>query len=1159
MSRIRTTTVYRSSVSRSARRTPRISLRRLAAAAAAGACLVFFAGSARATTLEIAPDSLAIAGQRSASIALLPLTALYRLPDAFLAEGGDTAWIGSRALVAGQDYVLDRAPGTIRLFTVFEPGDTLRLRYRILPVHLPGLVGMRPTWGPPDTAAVSPSELLASSSGTPVAGGGGGASPASGKPSADEAEVHFSGNKSVSVQFGTNHDAALRQALDVTTTGKLGGGTEFTAVLSDQNSSLSESGTGTLDLAELDRVLIEVRNPHASGTLGDFSFLHDGGSFAALTRELTGVRAMAHGGGLSAQTTVALEKGQFKSIEFRGEEGKQGPYLLPDEGGATDRPVVPGSERVWLDGERMARGEAADYAMDYDRGRLTFTSKRPVTSASRIAVDYEVANTAYRRSALAMTGTVQRGAFQLFGHSFKESDDPNRPLVGTLSESDRLILSQAGNDPTRAISPGGVAGVGDYNLVADSTGATHYAYAGHNLGGWQVEFVNRGLGQGAYVDSTLADGSAGYRYVGPSLGTYVAGRQLALPTENRVVGGGASFQPAKWFSVRGELAASTTDANRLSVLGDAATQGQAGLASLSATPTLRWGGADHGRVEANLDWNRRDVRFFAPARQDSAFYQQDWGTDELDPLTGREVSTGSLRYLLGGLAVGGEAGRLNADDGFSANRLRGTASWTGALLQQLRIDHVTSEDTAPDSIASAPDHGYRDKVLYQAAWTRTPMLRPSFSFDRESLVIPGRADSSDLSYRTWAAGLSGARRVWAWSSGYSERHDGSPNPNLPRLARDLRFALTATPSGGWSGGLGASRRWNEGSTGPARVDNGYARLHQQTPGQMWSQEASADWTSEFSYLRTRSIVRVADGAGAYDSLGNFVGKGNFDVRDAENLGTQVPVARAGLSYRADLRPWGGVGDITGWRSLHVSGLVQSSAGRQGALRMSDFLAHPSRTASDTSYTQSSWLGRLEVEKPSGEVELYTRLERDGTTDRTLEGTSSFVAAWVGEGRVRWHAGTAWLFETTANGARRDGVQQAIGIVSDRELRESSVTFEGTRFLRENVRLGLVTEWDLASAPGTEPLSALRAGPHVFYSVGNRTRLEGLARWGRVRGDTVPVLFPNGFAVAPDWFDFKIDASYRIRERANLDFSWSGHAPIGDRLIHNATAGLRTYF
>jgi hypothetical protein len=82
---------------------------------------------------------------------------------------------------------------------------------------------------------------------------------------------------------------------------------------------------------------------------------------------------------------------------------------------------------------------------------------------------------------------------------------------------------------------------------------------------------------------------------------------------------------------------------------------------------------------------------------------------------------------------------------------------------------------------------------------------------------------------------------------------------------------------------------------------------------------------------------------------------------------------------------------------------------------------------------------------------------------------------------------------------------------------------------------------------------------VFYAVGNRMRLEGLARWGRVRGDTVPVLFPSGFATQPDRFDFNTTASYRIRERANLDFTWSGHAPVGQGVIHNAVASLRTYF
>ena len=54
-------------------------------------------------------------------------------------------------------------------------------------------------------------------------------------------------------------------------------------------------------------------------------------------------------------------------------------------------------------------------------------------------------------------------------------------------------------------------------------------------------------------------------------------------------------------------------------------------------------------------------------------------------------------------------------------------------------------------------------------------------------------------------------------------------------------------------------------------------------------------------------------------------------------------------------------------------------------------------------------------------------------------------------------------------------------------------------------------------------------------------------------------FPNGFATKPDRFDFRLDASYRVRERANINLTWSGHTPVGAGLLQTALAELRTYF
>lgn len=1137
--------------------------RRAILAAAAALTLALAPASASARSFVVPADSLTAPGARTYLVALLPLRLAYRLPDAFLAEDGDSAWIAGRPLTRDTEYALDRARGEIRVLASYTPGETLRVRYRTLPVRLPMSVGLRPTWEAPDTtvAASGSAATAATAPNSPYAPRPFAAADTAGRDAA--AQIRFSGNKSVSVAFGTRRDAALRQALDLTTTGRLGNGTEFTALLSDQNATVTQSG-GTLDLSDLDKALVEVRAPHGAATLGDFTLAHRGGSFAQLTRELSGARAEARAGGLTAQSTVALEKGRFRTLEFRGEESRQGPYLLPDDQGAVNRPVVPGSERVWLDGERLARGEAADYAVDYDRGRLTFTSRRPITSASRIAVDYEIAGAPYRRMATALSADMTRGAWRLFGHAFREADDPGRPLTGFLSESDRQVLAAAGDDPERAISGGATAGGGDYDEVTSSGGSAYFAFAGHAAGLYQVEFTERGAGQGAYVESTLVDGAPVYRYVGTGAGTHVPGRRLALPGENRIVGGGAAFRPVPWVSLEGEVAGSRADLNRLSTLDDGADRGTAGRADLRLAPTLRWGGAERGTIEGGVRWSRRDASFLAPARQDSAFFQEDWGTDERDPLTGREERAASLGYRWRAFSVGGERARLDADEGFGADRWRGTLAWAGPLTQRLRLDRVDSESPGTDSLGYA-DRGHRDKLTYETAWTRTTWLRPSFTIDQEERVIPGRPDSAALRYRSWGAGLSGTRAALSWSGGFGFRRDFSLDGAswaALRTARDARLSVTAAPGASLTGSLGGSRRWTESSVGGrGRVDNGYARLRQQGVSGRLSHEAAAEWTSEIAFRRTRTIAFVGSGAGAYDSLGNFVGQGDYTIVDQEDPRAVEPLARAGLSYRADARPWaspaGGAGSA--WSSLRVSGLVQSSAGRRGRLRASDFLALPHRAAQDTSFANASWLGRVEAEKPQGAVVLFVRGERSGSTDRSLAGSQTLSSAWAGEGRVRWRLDPRWLLESTARGARRDGFQSAGSYASSRRIDESAITLEATRFLAETVRLGLLTSLERAQAPGETPYEAWRTGPHAFYAVGNRGRLEATARWGRVRGEVVPTLFPSGFATRPDRFDFRLDASYRVRERANVDLTWSGHAPVGERLIHSALAELRTYF
>jgi hypothetical protein len=73
------------------------------------------------------------------------------------------------------------------------------------------------------------------------------------------------------------------------------------------------------------------------------------------------------------------------------------------------------------------------------------------------------------------------------------------------------------------------------------------------------------------------------------------------------------------------------------------------------------------------------------------------------------------------------------------------------------------------------------------------------------------------------------------------------------------------------------------------------------------------------------------------------------------------------------------------------------------------------------------------------------------------------------------------------------------------------------------------------------------------------RAESEVRWAAIGGGVIPTLLPSGFPAPPDRFDFRVDLSCRVRERANLALSWSGRAPKGGAVTQTARAELRAFF
>ena len=224
--------------------------------------------------------------------------------------------------------------------------------------------------------------------------------------------------------------------------------------------------------------LIELKAPQGSAALGDIPLVLDRGEFGRIERRLQGVRGEWRSGRYSASAAAATAPGEFNRLQFFGSEGRQGPYTLTDRDGNLGVSIIAGSEVVTIDGARMVRGEAADYAIDYERARVTFTNRRPITSNTRITVEYQYSSNRFRRNLVTASGRWQGTGFFGFIQAIAEGDDRGRPVDQTFSLADRLLLQEAGDSTTTALGAGVTGNGGDYDSVRVAGGVLAYAFCG---------------------------------------------------------------------------------------------------------------------------------------------------------------------------------------------------------------------------------------------------------------------------------------------------------------------------------------------------------------------------------------------------------------------------------------------------------------------------------------------------------------------------------------------------------------------------------------------------------------------------------------------------------------------------------------------------------
>ncbi len=382
-----------------------------------------------AASAENPPDLVPVSCPAEARVDTIELSSgvkEYTLEDTFIAPGSLRAVLEGELLVEGEDYEVHYTAGRIGL--LFEPdtSGTLEVSYRNYPLTLP--VAYRASIPLQDREPT----------GIPADERGGEEDPPARKRDRTAVSPLFtiSGAKGISVERGRGGEFSMDQYLDLSVNGSLPGGTDVKLQLSDQSIPVSADGSSA-ELRELDNVSFHVSNGPASATLGDYHYSIDSFEFARVERKLEGVRGEWTAEEFTLSGAGAVSPGMFATSDFRGVEGKQGPYRLSPGGaaGGVDLIILAGTERVYLDGILMERGEGRDYTIDYNEATITFTSRRLISSDSRFEADFEYSEIGRSGSFYATTFSSRPGEypFGMKGYFIRETEMADSTAVGSAT------------------------------------------------------------------------------------------------------------------------------------------------------------------------------------------------------------------------------------------------------------------------------------------------------------------------------------------------------------------------------------------------------------------------------------------------------------------------------------------------------------------------------------------------------------------------------------------------------------------------------------------------------------------------------------------------------------------------------------------------------
>jgi hypothetical protein len=437
------------------------------------------------------------------------------------------------------------------------------------------------------------------------------------------------------MSFGNTQDAVLNSNLNLQMDGMLGDSIEIHAAITDNNIPIQPEGN-TQQLNEFDKVFLQFKKQNWQLDLGDIDIRQNQSYFLNFYKRLRGIsfgttNKISNSVTSNSLVSGSVAKGKFWRNIIQAKEGNQGPYRLTGANNELFFILLANTERVFIDGELMQRGEDQDYVINYNTAEITFTPKRMITKDTRIQVEFEYSDRNYLNANLYVSEEFDiNKKLKLRVGAFNNSDAKNSPIDQSLDQQQKQFLANIGDSIQNAFYPNAVldsfeAGKVLYEKIYSGTDSFYQYSTNPATAKYNLSFVFVGDGKGNYVpDFNGANGKV-YKYVAPvgnvKQGSYESAILLVAPKKQQVMNLGIDYAIDKNTNIIAEGAVSNYDVNTFSKKNNG---DDAGFATKIKLNNLKPIGRNLQLI-TGLDYEYVQNKFKPLERLRQVEFSRDWG------------------------------------------------------------------------------------------------------------------------------------------------------------------------------------------------------------------------------------------------------------------------------------------------------------------------------------------------------------------------------------------------------------------------------------------------------------------------------------------------------------------------------------------------------